>query len=263
MSTVEKEEGKYHSSKKELCEKPTEIHTKCGKTIKVITLNTMLLPRGIHLVNPTNKLERAKKIAEWINASNADIVLLQEVFLQEAINIILTTCCAYESHVNIGFWMGSGLLTLSKIPILERREINIPYQGSFLAWYCEKPIQMTILQDGLRVYNLHLAASTYYWNNDQQEYEVLEQCRKLRTIILANQIESGSAWIVGGDFNYDRHDFIPAQRKGATVDFQYEMDMAETPAPEMDHVFCSGSIVSWKKFSCHSDHLGVEYQVKL
>ena len=66
--------------------------------MRVVTFNTMLLPPGVHLRNTTNKLERAGLIADWINASGADVVFLQEVFHKESAKIILEKCSAYESH---------------------------------------------------------------------------------------------------------------------------------------------------------------------
>jgi endonuclease/exonuclease/phosphatase family metal-dependent hydrolase len=231
--------------------------------MRVVTLNTMLLPLGIHLSNQTNKLERAGKIADWINESGADIVFLQEVFLPQALDVILDKCSAYESHSTRAFWLGSGLVTLSRIPIEERSEIQMSFRGGILPWYFSKPVQVTVLRGGIVVYNLHLTSANYYFNNDRHEYEVKRECEVLRKAILADQIKTGRSWIVGGDFNYDRPGFMPAQLKKSTIDPAYIMDLDRTPVVELDHVFSSGTVDSWEKFSCHSDHLGVKYEITL
>lgn len=231
--------------------------------MRVVTLNTMLLPLGIHLSNQTNKIERASKIADWINASGADVVLLQEVFLSQAIDTIVEKCSGYNTHFNKGFWMGSGLLTLSKIPIEERREINLNFMGGVLPWFCNKPVQVTVLQGGIVVYNLHLTSANYYDNNDHHESEVLRECSVVRAAILEDQVKKGRTWIVGGDFNYDRIGFMPNQLKKSTIDSNYIMDLDRTPIVELDHVFCSGAVKSWQTFSCNSDHMGVQYEITL
>lgn len=231
--------------------------------MKVVTLNTMLLPLGIHLSNQTDKIERASKIADWINASNADVVLLQEVFLPEAADTIINKCPEYNCHTNKGLWIGSGILTLSKLPIEERREIKIDFLGGILPWFFTKPVQVTVLKGGIVVYNLHLTSANYYPTNDQQEYEVVREASLVRKAILDDQIKTGRSWIVGGDFNYDRLGFTPTQNKMSTIDPKYIMDLDRTPIVELDYVFCSGNIQSWEKFSCHSDHLGVAYELVL
>jgi endonuclease/exonuclease/phosphatase family metal-dependent hydrolase len=223
----------------------------------------MLLPLGIHLDNPTNKIERAGLIADWINASDADVVLLQEVFHDDAAKIILEKCSAYESHRSKGFFPGCGLLTLSRIPIEKCSEISLSFRGGLIPLFFSKPIQVTKIQGGIVVYNLHLASSNYYSNNDSHEHEVIRECKFVRETILAEQVKNGGKWIVGGDFNYDRIGFIPEQLKGSTIDDAYKMDLSRTPVVEMDHVFCSGTITSWEKFSCSSDHLGVNYVIEL
>lgn len=231
--------------------------------MRVVTFNTMLLPLGVHLENPTNKVERAGLIADWINASGADVVLLQEVFHDDAAEVILKKCLTYESHRSNGFFPGCGLLTLSRIPIEERSEIPLRFRGGLIPLFFSKPIQITKIQGGIVLYNLHLASSNYYNNNDRHEYEVIRECKVVRETILAEQVANGRKWIVGGDFNYDRTGFLPEQLKGSTIDTAYKMDISRTPVVEMDHVFCSGSVTSWEKFSCYSDHLGVNYVIDL
>lgn len=178
-----------------------------SEKIKIVSYNICALPYYINILgNPNNRIN---DIIEFIKKINADILCLQEVFdnsiRAKIINAYKSTYEFYYSGKSSFYKMNSGLLTLSKFPIIYRK--SVPFQNlsgedylsnkgvDYITISIDKvgyPSKMTIL-------NTHLNADAFFSLRVLCLSTRMKQIRQIISIL--NKINN--TVVLCGDFNTD------------------------------------------------------------
>lgn len=169
----------------------------------VLTLNAWGAPYA------RQRHQRYKALAGALKQKQPDVVLLQEVFMTaERKRLIADLRDTYPHHYYFpSAQVGSGLLTLSKFPIVDAYfhrfrmggKIERLEQGDF---YAGKGIGMTRLQTPsgiVDVYNAH--AHAQYEHYDDNEYAVYTQTNLFEAARLVNSLSKDNPVILCGDLN--------------------------------------------------------------
>lgn len=169
----------------------------------ILTLNTWGAPYA------PQRHQRFKAIADALNQKQPDIVQLQEVFMTAERNRLVADLReTYPHHYYFpSAQVGSGLLTLSKFPIVDAHfhrfrmggKIERLEQGDF---YAGKGIGLTRLQTPsgiVDVYNAH--AHAQYEHYDDNEYAVYTQTNLFEAARLINVLSQQNPVILCGDLN--------------------------------------------------------------
>ncbi len=174
--------------------------------ITVATLNT----RGLHLPG-TRLSERLAAIGAGLDASDADVVCLQEVGTYRHLSLLRRGARSYPAVLYRRSVAGpaSGQVVLSRCPVrgvtynsLERFSDRspIPLPARVASLYSGT---LTVQIDGLRILNTHLTANTDGDWSAGNRFEPL-QCAQVGS--LAELVRAGSSpAVVCGDFNAPRH----------------------------------------------------------
>ena len=137
--------------------------------LRIVTWNIAALPT---IINPfTNPFTRLQDILDKLISSNADIICLQEVFsykIQLQITNYMTEL-GYDVHfsVNKDYIMPkNGLMTISKIPILDRKEMDYNKSLGVEKWVNKGVISTKIRTSDFSdiwIHNTHTQSDTRFW----------------------------------------------------------------------------------------------------
>ncbi len=233
--------------------------------------------------------DNRKKIIEWINKDAADVLCLQEFntirypgYLFNTLDTILSLLhprdyqfgCALETRLNQRF----GLLTLSRFPIVDQRQIEIDREGTNYCMYAD----IKVGNDTLRIYNMHLQSVNFSpWPKRDKlgAFELLSRLtlslskRAAQSEAIAENIKNcGYKTIVCGDFNDTPNSFTYKKIKGKLEDSFLECGsgMGSTyagniPFQRIDYILHSNSmkVVSFETGSqAFSDHYPVSCRIE-
>ena len=258
--------------------------------MKVLTLNIWGAPYAKH------RSSRIVKICEEIKRLEPDILLFQEVYLpdnrQELIAGLVDDWRYY--HYFPSALIGSGLLTMSKYPIVDAVFYKFRMQGKpddlmRGDYYAGKGIGLTRIDtaDGvIDVYNCHTHAQ--YEPDDDNEYAIYNECNLYEAARFIDSQSGASPVVLCGDLNTR-----PAQagyriitQLGSLVDAGFELNeshiftfSANNPYGEgspdqcLDYVLArniavdSVNLVMTEHFSgdilAYSDHYGLLAEISL
>jgi endonuclease/exonuclease/phosphatase family metal-dependent hydrolase len=167
--------------------------------LKVVTYNIWGLPSPL-LRHP----ERFNDLANTLNTLDADIILIQEAFTKRARALTQLSNFRYfawgPSSKLLHF--SSGLLVLSKYPILETQTMTYSKCGGFDCFANKGALYARVLlPDGkmISVFDTHLNANGHSAVRYHQASELITFVRRY---------SSGLPAIVGGDFNGDKPSFL-------------------------------------------------------
>ena len=172
--------------------------------MKILTLNIWGAPYAQHI------MARIDAISTRIQHDQPDIILLQEVFLPAQVKALRESLQAdwrYQHHFASGV-IGSGLLTLSRYPIVDSafhrfRLGGKPERLMQGDYYAGKGIGMVRLetpQGALAVFNCHTHAQYDYWNNDN-EYAVYTETNLYEATRFITTQSGDVPVVLGGDLN--------------------------------------------------------------
>lgn len=177
--------------------------------LKLLSLNVWGLPQlcGFGSIDHT----RFEKIAALLNAGTEDIVLLQEMWDPATTKILDRAGYPFVGKATKdGFINGSGLVTLSRYPIVESEFLQFSDVSGL-----ERLVKKGALRTRLRisstveidVVNVHLASppeklNKLFVSNFEFERILLSQLRQTKEW-LRNRSSLPELTIVGGDFNID------------------------------------------------------------
>jgi endonuclease/exonuclease/phosphatase family metal-dependent hydrolase len=203
--------GKPHSSSADLKEAGAEITL--ADSLRVVTLNVWGLPLAVAWSQ--SHLDRVTRIQSHLDQLDVDCVTLQEVWTPATLKIL--TSGRYP------FWAagarpgrligGSGLLTLSKHPIVRQEFYPFVTRGGFEAFIRKGVLKTTILIGGYRpvdIYNLHLISEpergSHILLNDTMTRKI-RLAQVVETVeFIARASKAETPVVVAGDFNIDDQD---------------------------------------------------------
>jgi sphingomyelin phosphodiesterase 2 len=175
--------------------------------LRLLTLNTWGAPYAKSIPS------RMVAIARHILQLSPDIVCLQEVFLPDMRDLILRELSAvypyHQSYTN-GL-LGSGLLTLSKYPIIDANFLSFRLSGKpedikHGDYYVAKGVGMARIQTPngvLDVYNVHPHAQ--YEPQEDNEYAVYTHAQLYETVRFVHAHSPANPTVLCGDFNTQPH----------------------------------------------------------
>jgi endonuclease/exonuclease/phosphatase family metal-dependent hydrolase len=251
---------------------PETIEVNMAIKMRIMTLNTAIIPKGLRQFENEDKIARAAAIANKIVELRPDIVCLQELFHDGAARKLLEICkeAGYHTNHKAGLWIGSGLATLSLRPIELEADLETDHHGTILARYLNRPIQKTVIEGGIAVFNLHLSPPEYFpWYSSWHKWCVEREIKRVVKETRLWQLETGKPWIVAGDYNYKSLYFSNVTYfENGTVDKtrMYLPPFLTGPQIEcIDHVATSGEILAGgsSAITCSSDHLAVLVTVQV
>ena len=171
----------------------------CQKdSISILSWNVFLRPAIMN----DSQMERADSIAKFLYNSNADVLVLQELFHRKAKKIIsneLREKYPYKTRQGpISFFgVSSGVMIYSKIPIIKKRRIsfNIGIGTDRMAKKGAVKSTMKIKNKIVHIIGTHLQAG----NGKKRNRIRRKQIRQLKTLV--SNIDTNDLIIYAGDFN--------------------------------------------------------------
>mgnify|MGYP001591126101 CR=1 FL=1 len=175
--------------------------------LKIVSYNICALPYYINIMGNPN--QRVNAIIEFIKKINADILCLQEVFDNSIRKKIMNACKdtyeIYYSGESSFYKVNSGLLTLSKFPIIYRKTVSFNNLSGedYLSRKGVDYITISMNRMGfppkLTVLNTHLNADAFF---SLRVFCLSTRMKQINQIIkLLNKIKNTT--ILCGDFNTD------------------------------------------------------------
>lgn len=169
--------------------------------LTLLTLNTWGAPYAKHIRG------RMHAIAEGVKQLNPDIICFQEVFLASSRHILLQKLAGTWRHVHYfpSGLLGSGLLTLSRYPIV--KTVFLPYRMSGKPerqqdYYVKKGIGLTVIatpQGLISVFNTHTHAQ--YEPRDDNEYAVFTNSNLFEAVRFVQHFGAPHPTVLVGDMN--------------------------------------------------------------
>lgn len=167
--------------------------------LKILTLNTW----GI-MLTPHKKL-RMRAIAAHLTESDYDVVALQEVWLR-ADRALLARTMPYAYYF-ASARVGSGLLTLSRYPIIEtqfqefqlRGRADRAWRGDYIVGKGVGLARITTPDGEIDFYNTHPLAQYQYDESD--EFRAHRRTQHYQIVQFINAHSTHNAAIICGDFN--------------------------------------------------------------
>jgi len=167
-------------------------------SIKVLSWNVFLRPSFLN----DGQMERAQEIADYLKNSEADVLVLQELFHSRARKVLrkaLKETYPYQTKKGPVTWLGipSGVVFFSKLPIVKEKRISFSFskgsdrlarKGAIVATFKKDNQHITIL-------GTHLQAGSDYKTKRIRSSQIDELCEATKTI------DSNKVLIYAGDFN--------------------------------------------------------------
>ena len=178
-----------------------------NKKLNIVSYNICALPYYINILgNPNNRIDA---IIKFIKNINADIFCLQEVFdnsiRKKIINACKSTYEIYYSGKSSFYKMNSGLLTLSKFPIIYRKSVPFynlsgeDYLSNKGVDYITVSLNKVGYPTKITVLNTHLNADAFF---SLRVFCLSTRMKQINQIInLLYKIKNTT--ILCGDFNTD------------------------------------------------------------
>ncbi len=169
--------------------------------LKIISYNIWDLP----LWFVKDRVSRIKKVAEYLAASGADIVCIQEAWAKAnrpmIYEIMNKAGYMHASAKDVPMLVGnSGLITFSKYPIVSKKFTPFSrLSSSFVELFTAKGVLETEIktpQGNLTVFNIHLHMPAWFFGKTVR-------LRQLRKAVSVLGKDSGPA-VLAGDFNEDK-----------------------------------------------------------
>ena len=168
-------------------------------SIKVLSWNVFLRPAILN----DNQLDRVQGISDYLVASNADVVILQEVFHRKARKQLTESLKnTYPYHTKKGpvsFWgVSSGVVLYSKFPFLKEKKIS--FKKSMGAdKLAKKGLVVSLVK--IKSKEVYIVGTHLQAGSDEK----FRKIRKNQIKTLANSIkniDSSKVVLYAGDFNF-------------------------------------------------------------
>ena len=166
--------------------------------LKVLSWNVFLRPGILR----DNQLERTKGIGVYLLHSDADVIILQEVFHKKSrVELIKVLKGIYPNHTSRGplsfFGVSLGVLIFSKLPLLEE------HFGSFKSGtgsdrLAKKGFVQTAINwygESIGIFGTHLQAGTSLRCMNTRKEQIIEIANA------SKRLDASSPILFGGDFN--------------------------------------------------------------
>lgn len=184
-------------------------------TLTVLQGNAWMLPERPLLLPyafSTERLERLERLVRTVRACRPDVVLLQEVFEKDLVDLLARSLPEYRLHTSgekdlAGTVNSSGLVTLARVPIEAVRFhpfAVLPSEAQTIERLGRKGfLSVRVRAPGFRgeVVNLHL----YAFRDRAEERYTRAQLAEVLAYADAERV-AGTEVLVAGDFNLDRSD---------------------------------------------------------
>lgn len=180
-------------------------------SIKILSWNVFLRPGILN----DGQTKRADSIAAYLNASGADVLILQEVFHRRARKKLVKALSSDYSHFTkigpVSFWgVGSGVMIASKDSITNTKHLSFK-KGTGADKMAKKGgVAATIVHESkkLHIVGTHLQAG----RGKDKEYVRRRQVKKLKRLSEKMKELRDAPIIYAGDFNIpfgsDNFDFL-------------------------------------------------------
>lgn len=238
--------------------------------LRLLTLNTWGAPYAKSIP------ARMTAIARHILERSPDVVCLQEVFLPDMRDLILRdlgTVYPYHQSYTNGL-LGSGLLTLSKYPIIDANFLSFRLSGKPEDikrgdYYVAKGVGMARIQTPngiLDVYNVHPHAQ--YEHHEDNEYAVYTHAQLYETVRFVHAHSYAHPAVLCGDFNTQPHElgyriitsgglfydaFFELNPESARITFDAQNPYVESESQCLDYVFLKGNIMADSVSLCFTE----------
>ena len=167
-------------------------------SIKVLSWNVFLRPS---LLND-GQMERAEEIADYLKNSDADVLVLQELFHSRARKVLkkaLKKNYPYQTKKGPVTWLGipSGVVFFSKLPIVKENRISFSFSRGSDRLARKGAIVVTFKKDNqhITILGTHLQAGSDNKTKKIRSSQIDELCK------VTNKIDSNGVLIYAGDFN--------------------------------------------------------------
>ena len=167
-------------------------------SIKVLSWNVFLRPSLLK----DGQMERAEEIADYLKNSDADVLVLQELFHSRARKVLrkaLKNTYPYQTKKGPVSWLGipSGVVFFSKLPILKEKRISFSFSRGSDRFAKKGAIVVTIKKDNqhITILGTHLQAGSDSKTLRIRSSQIDELCE------VTNEIDSSKILIYAGDFN--------------------------------------------------------------
>ena len=209
--------------------------------MKILTLNIWGAPYAKH------RSERVEAICDEIKRIDPDILCFQEVYLpdnrQDLIAGLVDTWCYH--HYFPSALIGSGLLTMSKFPIMDAAFYKFRMQGKpddimRGYYYAGKGIGLTRIDtpDGvLDVYNCHTHAQ--YEPDNDNEYAVYNETNLYEAARFIDSQSGASPVVLCGDLNTrpDQAGYRIITQSGSLVNASFHLNQAHLTTYSRDNPY--------------------------
>lgn len=179
-----------------------------GQNVKILTYNIKMLPKICNLVNTENQYSqetRLEWIIDYLDTVDAEVVELQEVFDNDAVNELALRLRHkfpfIEKPRNKLFKFTNGLMVLSKFPLKKEKDLFFS-KLLFQDFFTSKGASLYSVQLPLKkifLINTHLQSDYDFATSHNLRKSQLDEIYTQ----LIEPIQNTSEIILAGDFNFD------------------------------------------------------------
>tara|TARA_Y100001933_G_C18957737_1_gene546738 strand:+ start:530 stop:1396 length:867 start_codon:yes stop_codon:yes gene_type:complete len=167
-------------------------------SLKILSWNVFLRPS----IMKDSQMERVDSVAKFLNKSNADILVLQELFHRRArirISKLLKKKYPYKTSKGpVSFWgVSSGVMIYSKMPMLQKKRIsfNIGKGSDKMAKKGAVKTTYKLKNKQIHVIGTHMQAG------NKKEHKKIRRKQLKQIKKLVSNIDTSDLIIYAGDFN--------------------------------------------------------------
>lgn len=215
------------------------------KSLKVLTLNCWGLP----FITP-QKNKRLDAIIEILKGGAWDIVALQEVWLRSDQNRIVAKS-GFPHHKifrESGRWISSGMLILSKHPIIKTdfhpfRVTGFPHKFNEGDFHAHKGVGFALIETPsgeIPFFCAHLIAK-YSKRQEQDPNRVFRIAQVMESISFIRKTVPDRGFILAGDLNAENHDLEIEAICGLSGISQQRSHRIRSDQKKLDHILCGAS----------------------
>lgn len=184
-------------------DKINELNTR----LKILTWNIYMLPKWIGF---TKKVSRAEEIAEMLNKSDYDVIILQEAFMQQSRNIIRKKVKSKYPYIidpprvkKLSLKTNSGVWILSKLKLKPIRTTRFRFCGGFADCMANKGA--TLVEGEKDGKKFHLIG-THLQAEDKYKYTRKKQLKQIYQELIQPFAKKQVPMFISGDFNIEKSD---------------------------------------------------------
>lgn len=177
--------------------------------LKILSWNIYMLPKWLTF---TKKVSRAEEIAEILNKSDYDVIILQEAFMQQSRNIISRKLKYKYPYMvaplrgrNFSFKTNSGVWILSKVKIKPLKTTRFRFCSGIPDCMANKGA--TLIEGWKNGKKFHLIG-THLQAEDKFKHTRKKQLRQIQQELIEPFTQKDVPMLISGDLNIEKSDTL-------------------------------------------------------